>query len=458
MKKDGLVMTNQMNRFAIITFVLLILACGTSFAQNTAMTPWPTPAPTPVPTPAIGKQLSDEELKPLVSYLKKFVKELTKPVHIYHYFDAQGADPVWRSKMSAGDQLGYRSVYWNADGYWRDQGTDGGSNMMGRGMYFALDPVATRSYGGGKDYVLIRVQLPKGVKMFDVTWGQGGDTSVPAEIVKIYETLGCTWGVFGMGSTTKTVSNLMEPKPMAHRICVDTMRKIIDRDLGVDVLAYGYNSSVFKECLSNGAPGGMIVNGVATKPERSTAFVLMSNRWVRPEQVRIFNRQTPDAMDERLRIQSMYYKSLSDQANDPVMAPMLAQTLAYSLIPRNHVGMNIVGSTFVQTNSPSVNSFSYYMLFQICPMGVYPFTYGKGCQQVSAPDIPPQPYPTTITASNPPLNSGFMGPTQDLLLMWPDLEGRQTDPNVGAYVSKTQYGCSDEPMLKPVYPQATTPQ
>ena len=455
MKKDGLVMTYQLNRFAIIAFVLLILACGTSFAQNTAptpvavtpntvSTPWPTPVPTPAPTPAVGKQLSDEELKPLVSYLKKFVKELTRPIHLYHYFDAQNADPVWRSKMSASDPLGYRSVYWNADGYWRDQGTDGGGNMMGRGMYFALDPVATRSYGGGKDYVLVRVELPKGIKVFDVTWSPGVDSSMPAEVTKIYETLGCTWSQFARGNTTKTASNMMEPKHMSDRICIDTLKKIIDRDLRVDVLAYSYSSSVFKECLPVGE-SHMTVNGAPYKSERQSAFVLMSNRWVRPELVRLFNRNTSDATEERLRIQSMYYKSFSDQTSDPRMAPYVAQQFAYTLIPKNYVGMQIIGSNWIY-NSKNES----YTLYSICPTGVWPYTYGKGCQQVSAPDIPPQPYPITISAANPPMNGGYAAGTE-APLMWNDLEGKQTDANVGAYIQKTQYGCSSEPDLKPVY-------
>ena len=356
-----------MSRLALIA--LLALACSTSFAQ--------------------GKRLTPEELAPLVAFIKKHVVVLEKPTHVYNYFDAKDADPIWRSALSADDPIGYRSVLWNAEGYWRGQGSDGGSNTMGSGLYAALDPISSRSYGGEMDYVLLRMELPKGARIVNLL---DSTSKIPEEVVKIYETLGCTWrsGAIPGGS----VRRLFEAKPGASRICIETLREIVDGQLKIDALSYRYSAAIFRDCALPERPSTEppISTTLFMRPERRSAFVIMSNRWVRPESVRVFNRHTTDAADERLKIQSMYYKTVADMASDPAMARSLAHANGWSELPRFD-------------------------------------------------------YPSVISAANRPFTSGpFKG------LLWDDLEGKRTDPHIGRYIQQTQLGCTEEPSWRAAHP------
>ena len=360
-------------RLALTAALVLGFACAESFAQ----------------APSVGRALSRDEIEPLVAFIKKHVVVLEKPIFIYNFFDAKDADPVWRSQLSAADPIGYRSVQVSAEGYWRGQGEDSGSNTMGNGLYAALDPVATRSYGGEEDFVLRRMELPKGARIVNLL---NSTSKIPDDVVKIYESLGCVWrnGAIPGGS----VRRLFEAKPGSSQLCFDTLRNIVDGELRVDALVYRCSAAVFRDCSPSVRPSTEppLSTTLFTRFERRSAFVILSNRWMRPESVRVFNRHTTDALDERLKIQSMYYKTVADMASDPAMGRSLAHSSGWTELPK----------------------------FE---------------------------YPTEISASNRPFTSGpFKG------LLWDDLEGKQTDPHIGRYIQQTQLGCTDEVPWKAAYP------
>ena len=416
-----------MNRFALFTFLTLFLLAGTGYAQTGG--------------PASGRDLSTEELKPLVDLIKKNVVVLNKPLFVYHYFDAKGADPVWRSKMSANDPIGYRLISQNADGYWRHQGSAEDGNTMGPGLYAALDPVSTRRFGGEDDYVLVRIELPLGTRVLDLVDFR---TVVPDDVAAIYESLGCKWRE-GASSIFRPIASLFEPKPNSSRYCIDVLRGIVDRDLGVDALTYGYSSTHFKECTvePSSTRESTLMAGFRVRPDRMSAVVIMSNRWLKPEHVRIFNQHTTDSREERLRIQSMFYKNTADVAARPEYRASMLESLPRLAIPKIYPGMRVVGPRETEQIDGSVRA-----VLHICPADVSLFDHDESkCRKVPEPAMSHFDYPATISVKLPTLGGNVNGN-----LMWRDLEGQPAAPDLGEYIQRTQLGCADELPWKAAYP------
>ena len=123
---------------------------------------------------------SDDAVNALAALLKPRVQSLDRDLVTFHYQMAQSSfrfsnhgQVVRHLKASPGRF--YNSNLFNSD-------------MMGIGLYMAIDPSATRSYGGSDPHLFI-VPVKKGTRFLNVSASPEGDEFVRAK--KIYSDLGC---------------------------------------------------------------------------------------------------------------------------------------------------------------------------------------------------------------------------------------------------------------------------
>ena len=374
-----------------------------------------------------GKQI---DVAPLVRYLKENTHVLTKPVHLYSYFQAGGD---WKRSFSADDPVGYRTAVNGSKSYWANQGDDGGGNMYGRGLYVAVDPVATRSYGG-IDWVLLRMEAPVGFRYLNVT--NPTENGAP-EIERIIVDLGChleiSTGINGRpsnGDRFKNLAGLMGNKPGSAPECIVALKRILDEELKIDAFSYSYAGSSFAACQANG-----------NSLQRTSAFVITSDRWLSRDRVRIFNAKTSDAREERLLIESMFYKSIYDDvAADRTSLPL--QAYAYRSMTTRYPQQKF--STGFKFNAEKRTS---QLEIKLCPPGISD-QFDPSCAPVPVPK-PNLSYPMTISESSP--SEAMDLASYGAAIMWRDHEGKSTDPQIDAWIQASLFGCDREQTTK-AYP------
>ena len=225
------------------------------------------------------------DLTPVADELKKGIFVLEKPVHVYHYFQGGGN---WQSAYSADDPAGRQYVSGSSGSYWAEQGKRDGGNAMGFGLYAAIDPVVSRSYGG-QSYVMMRLELPVGFRFITTLRKSGqGEFSKPAKAA--LKSLGCLFR--SLTGEARDLEVFMGSKQGSSQRCIDGLRVLVKDKLGVEGLLYRFPGAEIKECTDYFFRRG--------------AFVIMSDGWLeRGGNVRVFTAQTPDARDERLKIASL---------------------------------------------------------------------------------------------------------------------------------------------------------
>lgn len=107
----------------------------------------------------------DEQIKLIANEMNAYVRALSRDTHIYHWAPRSHLSkaPIAGTLPTDGERNDY--LHYLIDDYWLNKENNGGM-AMGRGVYFALHPFSTSSYGKS-DWVLIQAVLPAGVRYFD---------------------------------------------------------------------------------------------------------------------------------------------------------------------------------------------------------------------------------------------------------------------------------------------------
>ena len=396
-----------MNRIALIAFIVLALLCGLmdqGFAQDRTV------------------RVAGVDIRPLIEYMRSGVEVLKQPIHVYSYSD--GGAGLGRQAFSAHDPLGYVRFKRGARSYWASQGNESGGNVLGIGLYAALDPVHTRSYGA-LDWVLTRIELPKGARFLRV---KAGGPSVPNSVVDLTNKLGCIftsqhdWNPRNLTS----LEVLMGPKEGSSPQCLEAIQHAARTVLKIDALLYDYLSVHLSECAANS--------------ERQSAFVIIDDRRIPEKNVRLFNHLTVDEKPERLRIESLFYKASVDAQSEEGALSALRSEWAYKILPLRNPGRMVTGIGLVPESNPAKYT------FHLCPIGTTDFD-SPGCFVVPEPALPSLAYPTKISLEAPAILSSSR-PEEPWRLRFADLDGEMTDPQIGNWITKNLYGCSAVPQTE----------
>ncbi len=384
-------------------------------------------------SPPAQAELTQKDLKLAEKYFERYIYELEQPILVYNW------SPAALKLKSATDPMAYKYVASSTRTYWQAQNNvDEDDNMYGRGLYAALDPVATRSYGKWSGtWVLLEMQLPKGFRMLDLN--RDGQNSFPERIQSILRSVNCP---INWDDKQGMFSNLMSPKvPKIDAQCMALIKHIFQKTHAIDGFAYGYNSTSFMECQdpsleqTNAEEG---YYGGSQRKMRSTAFVITGSNWLRPELVKLYTPATRDAITERKRILSLFYRSQYDNVMMQVQTPEGAASWAQNEAARgldDYRSMNEYGvcNNFVKGQG-------CLDPIKLCKLNEKYETIETECITKPAPPIPV--YDTTkMTSANFPDEAWEENAVKGLL--WPDLEGANVDVKIGEHISKNFIGCSD---------------
>jgi len=231
----------------------------------------------------------DDAYNELKQLIFGHLRETTAPVYFYNWHEASTNAQL---SEHAKDPSALASLQAQAKSYW-DRQLNPPDPMRERlpGLYFAQDPVVSRSLGGSDQrWVLTRLRLPPGSRILDAQhpFSLLGDKQGWITLLACPE----SW---------KDDSNLMvklvDPRECrAFPKCAATLRKLFKDDLKIDAFKYNWSSTKFENMPNS----------------ESTAIVVMGTDKIDSDSVSILNHLTLDSESDRIRIQSMFYKAAKD--------------------------------------------------------------------------------------------------------------------------------------------------
>jgi len=412
------------------------------------------------------------DTKVISDFLSNFVYELDQPVYVYNWFNSYGHDKIWQTKLSATSSAGYDHVLSGTVKYWQsfcsknpalnppdcpktlptsdnNNNNYGGGNMYGPGLYLAVDPVATNEYGGGSSWVLMQLHFPKGLRIMDIR--RDGSMNFPLKVQRALISLGCPkeWltsanyssslGTFfnmnaaytqqGIQTGYNQATGQMIYAPVSDQ-CLVSIRKVLKDDLKIEAFYYSYNGEEFKECdLPDGQSSGYNQNG-SNNVNRQGAFVLVDPKRMKPDDVRVFNSQTRDDVEDRLRIQSLFYKAEFD-------SPEIASRSFYSKQSYpNNPGYNFSGTNNNCNWDSATQKTICKVQITLCPQA------GGTCLYIDPPMPAPAPVmQTVISKTHVPASQSYN--TESLL--WDDLDSKAIPGDMGQWVLDNLFGCKVDP-------------
>jgi len=313
------------------------------------------------------------DASPLFNYLHPQIYTTTVPLKMFHYLDGKLRLP---GKFSADDPRGYDYIKYNAV-QWAKRLGQFSFSLTGTGLYLASDPVASHDLGNSATWTLLEIEIPVGFRVIHA-WSDElmKIPDVPDSAVNVLTKFGCRGTIHTMLDLFSTAQYTNSPK------CVAAVLEVFEK-LKLDAFSYAYGGGYLNVCVP-----------ASPKGEHGRAFVIMSDRWLKPGTVRVFNAQTADARDERLLIESTIFKSSFDYVN--------------------------------RSQNASVPSGLYYI-------------------NLSDPGEVPSSYPAVIDVNK---LAGYAIMDDGTPIYWPDLQGVSTDPDIDKWIQSNFFGCSDKPQYQ----------
>jgi len=375
--------------------------------------------------PAQARPLSATELQQVTSYFSAYIHELKEPVYMFSWANsAKRKNPVFKSGLNSVPDFLRAEIRNEANGYWQDLCTHTSAdpadcdpnhpldswNIYGNGFYLAHDPVTTMDFGGSPAWVLYQVQLSAGLRYVDLN-----DANVisnpPQNILDAFKNLGCpaAWiekGVLDFANVF-TVANPHQ-FPDASNDCKLALRKVFKENLAINGYFYRYRATRFSEC-----------------PKAREAMVLTDDGKI--QDLKVFNALSAANREDRVRIQSLFYKAAHDDpwtngftflktltSPDHPTWPARAGTF-YSC--EQHAGCTWVGPAYCDPANPETCDYTF-------PGSMAP------------PAFPSQPMPQEI--SHVPMSQPYWV-SPDLL--WKDLSGAAIDESLGPWIKQNLFQC-----------------
>jgi len=213
-------------------FLLMTLMIVTTSLLTMANPPSPAPAPPPPPTEEeISPEIIESQKNVLTEIIKPLLWELDRNILTFHY-ESQKDKNVPENWSQVQDHImRYPGRFFDAS--YKD------SNMIGPGLYVAIDPLASRGFGGNNP-LLYTVQLKKGAHMLlgECNLSSGGSSNKDLEA--IWNTLKCNsnsrspiWGLSDLIGKMRNSESLH-----CRKFIID-----IIQNLQIEAIQYGYTAA-----------------------------------------------------------------------------------------------------------------------------------------------------------------------------------------------------------------------
>ena len=184
----------------------------------------------PVPPPALVQRI-EQELLP-------YVRTMSRPVTLWHWTHRSDTRIPAQGIVDSRDPNFLQYLDRRANSYFRMSPKN--ASNVGTGLYFAIDPVMTESYGGKKGGVLVQAELAAGARIIVIDFGSMFSSELSAEL----GSFGCGYRDFRIG-IMGTFGYDENPACEAIRIAIAQ-----SRTLGAVGFRYAYSSEEFSFCQS----------------------------------------------------------------------------------------------------------------------------------------------------------------------------------------------------------------
>jgi hypothetical protein len=367
----------------------------------------------------------DEDVNKVASAFKKYLLVLNEPVLVFHYFDGSHAGPKWNQALSASDPMAYKYVKESSEIYWRYSNQESPGNMYGRGLYVAGDPVSTLNYGGD-NFVLLQIQLPQGFRVLELV--NGNNIPFSAETQKILSRHGCPEGT--------NIMSLMMPQVFKSPECHQIVQQVLREKLQIDAFRFEYPRADFNECTATSREG---------YAESNSALLITNGTKFKPEMIRAYNKFSTDDKENRVNIESLFYKTSYEATKNPHEMASWAQTnYMQKIVSQKDPGYDI---TVVSPECDSKDRCS--IVYEICKN-----KDDSDCKKIPQIPVPVQSYPKFFDMMDRPIilfdDSASNGPWG-----WLDLNHQPTARDPGAWLKNNLMGCSQKNYFIPAYPKGS---
>lgn len=364
---------------------------------------------------AAEKQL---DVGPLMEDLERNVVVLDQPIYVWHWFNGRGGKSIWSQRIGVDDPAGYEYVVRKAKDYFRSlcpltvrENTPGCDDVndlsyarnswFGPGLYMATDPVATEWYGRGDGWVLVKMRIPNGFRIWDLSKDSNEFSQKGADVLK---SLGCRLDVGKFDLARLGAVNGTAKNPNSTE-CLLKVRSLLKDDLKIQAIAYRYKGASFPECLGKG-----------DSEKHSMAFVITDTAGIEPGDVRVYNAQTNELVGDRRLIETLFY--YADRGR---------------------------GELFRQLRFPDYPSYNFEEYIACAANRPRPgIDCGIKLCRDSTTDCIQIPEPSNFSFAGmymggKYLPQGYSSHTNTLL--WSDLDGVEVDMQVREWLKSNAYGC-----------------
>ena len=408
-------------------YAISLFALATAFAQGSAFAHGSASAAQAAKPPSSEKYLlHGVDIAPAIRYYNEQIVELKTPATVYNY-SPSGNDPLWGSDPGPENSQAFAHAQNLTRSFWANYGSvQGAGNMYGYGLYAAVDPVSTFSYGSFiGQFLLLELRLPVGFRMLDLGNASldltndsehANDTAsekakretLKEEVRQIQTKFACASGLnpnyfFANGAAGH------DPK------CLDFAKVLFSQALKIDGFAYNYGKTYFRTC--------------SYSEMGSRAFVFTRPDWMTPDSVRFYNTKSVKDREDRARIQTLFFESRDTIFGNPSDA-VLAQLTVYL---KSHPQSNIRGSSTKCDGHTCEISVKFCEKKEDKP---------ETCESVNLGTLP--------RAGGDVITEEEAKSTPPTGLLWPDLEGEKKSATIRTWLKENMYACNGEkPYTKP---------
>lgn len=237
-------------------------------------------------------ELDGIDITEAVQFFDKQTSRLSQPVTVFNWsVQTKDDDSKFEGRVQKSSQ-----IFWNGFGQ-----KAGMHNLFGDGLYAAVDPVITESYGSrNKTWLLSKMVFPAGFKLMDLTV----PIAVPSSVQNILSQFQCPLGVdnfFQVGGALLTES------------CQKIVRKIFQEQIKIDAFAYIYSQTHFKVCKEGDAIG-------------EKAFVVTDSAWMNQKNITYYTAKSVKNREDRILIQTSFFEAMDDNSTELITALGSTQT------------------------------------------------------------------------------------------------------------------------------------
>lgn len=257
------------------------------------------------------------EISPIVELFRAQMQIANKPFNLYHW--GKNEKLVSSSEVQNGSaSAGLEFLRKTASGFYAglsEPGRDAG-NVLGAGLYMAVDPLFTESYGGNdpRTWNLLELRIPKGFRILDLDNNNPKpSTAVAYTTAKVTENILNTFQC-DVSPMMKGYRDYLEHDPQSKVAvyfilaflqrefqppCAELLHHIFAEVLKLDGISYSYGSTSFRDCNDSSN-----FNSRA----RRIAFVITSDKWMAnaESRARLYTSETKDNVNARTEIESLF--------------------------------------------------------------------------------------------------------------------------------------------------------